>query len=123
MCVWWSDECSIQRGSGKQPIWVFRTPGEKWLEECLDPQLPKGTISIIIWAAFAGKQKGIIRILRGNPNIRRGGIRKEDILQLYQETLPQMVENNEVFMQDNAPVHTAYVVRDWLALQEFKIIE
>jgi hypothetical protein len=27
-----------------------------------------------------------------------------------------------IFQQDNAPVHTAYVIRDWLAEQEFEVM-
>jgi hypothetical protein len=28
--VVWSDECSVERGRGKRPEWVFRTPAQKW---------------------------------------------------------------------------------------------
>jgi len=33
----WSDECSVERGSGKQWQWVFRTPAQKWDKEMIQP--------------------------------------------------------------------------------------
>jgi hypothetical protein len=28
--IMWSDECSLERGIGKQREWCFRTPDSKW---------------------------------------------------------------------------------------------
>jgi len=33
LSVIWSDECSVQRGSGKKIEWCFRTPSQKWNKE------------------------------------------------------------------------------------------
>lgn len=66
----------------------------------------------MVWACFAGRKKGVIRILRGNPDVGRGSVRGVDILALYQDILPNILNRFNIFMQDNAPVHTAYIVRD-----------
>ena len=52
--VIWSDECSVEKGSGKQRAWVFRYPDEKWKKEMIQP-VPKGKgVSVMVWAAFWG---------------------------------------------------------------------
>lgn len=43
-----SNECSIQRGSGLRPNWVFRTPEDKWKAPFIQPIGKKQDISIII---------------------------------------------------------------------------
>ncbi|OAL18659.1 hypothetical protein AYO22_10478 [Fonsecaea multimorphosa] len=53
--VIWSDECSIQRGSGTQREWVFRTPEEKWHKDKITEKGMGKDISIMIWAAIFGQ--------------------------------------------------------------------
>ena len=77
----------------------------------------------MVWACFAGKRKGPIRILHGNPNVGRGSIRAIDILALYQDILPPLVVNEDIFMQDNAPVHTARIIRNWMHLEQFIVMK
>jgi len=77
----------------------------------------------MVWACFSGRRKGPIRVLYGDPNVGRGGIRAVDILQLYGEVLPQLVQEDDVFMQDNARVHTAHIVRDWLQSASIETME
>ena len=44
----WSDECSVEKGSGKDRTWVFRFPWEKWKKEMIKP-VPKGKgVSIMV---------------------------------------------------------------------------
>jgi hypothetical protein len=31
----WSDECSVERGRGKNQEWCFRTPDQKWEREMI----------------------------------------------------------------------------------------
>ena len=35
--VVWSDEMSVSKSDGKQATWVFRTPQEKWHQDCIEP--------------------------------------------------------------------------------------
>jgi len=82
-------------------------------------------IKQMFWAAFsgAGRRTGPIP-LSGDPDSPRGGINRWVILELYQRVLPTLMNGIEgaIFQQDNAPVHTAHVVRDWLAEQEFEVM-
>ena len=51
----WSDECSVEKGSGKQRQWMFRFPEEKWNKKIIQP-VPKGKgVGVMVWAAFWGE--------------------------------------------------------------------
>ena len=118
--VWWSDECGVKKGVGVQQVWVFRMPGEKWLEDCIIPDSNSKGINIMVWACFAGRRKGPIRVLKGDPNIGRGGVRGVDIRNLYDEILPTRIAEHEVFMQDGSGIHTSTAVQVWLERQAFQ---
>jgi hypothetical protein len=32
----WSDECSVEKGKGKDTLWVFRRPEQIWDKEMID---------------------------------------------------------------------------------------
>jgi transposase len=121
--VWWSDEMSVRQGVGRARTWIFRSPGEKWLEDCIDPESKSGYSSITMWAIFSGRTKGPMVRLEGDPSIGKGGVRGDDILRLYRTYLPDTIESEQVFMQDNAPVHTAKAVKAWLHSQPFQTME
>ena len=48
----WSDECSVERGSGKDTEWCFRTPEQKWHPEMIDTYKCGKDIRVMVWAAF-----------------------------------------------------------------------
>lgn len=112
--VIWCDECSVEKSKDPRQLWVFRTPGEKWLKECINPKVKSGQVKLMVWACFAGRKKGTFVICPQKMT----GVAYQAILE---ENLPQFCEElyeifgeEAIFMQDNAPVHTAHVVRDWL---------
>ncbi len=44
----WSDECSVEQGSGKKRLWVFRTPKQKWLRKMVNEKPKKKGISVMV---------------------------------------------------------------------------
>jgi hypothetical protein len=52
--VIWSDECSVERGFGKQRKWVFRRPSDKWRQDLIDGRKKGKNHRVMIWAAFSG---------------------------------------------------------------------
>lgn len=52
-----------------------------------------------------------------------GGITATVIKQLYMEQLPGLLSNRDIFMQDNAPVHTAHIIRNLLRELGLEIME
>jgi transposase len=112
--VIWSDECSVERGSGKQRKWIFYRPSDKWRQDLIDGRKKGKNHRVIIWAALSGHTQSSVVILAHDPEAARGGCTSRGYLKLIQEHLPPLLINdNAVFMQDNAPIHTAKVVKDW----------
>src|SRR4051812_15773363 len=91
--------------------------------DCIGEEVKSDAYTIMVWGAFAGRKKGPIVVLKGDPTVGRGGVRAVDILTVYTHHLPSLINEEQVFMQDNAPVHTARIVCHWLKEQSFKTME
>lgn len=79
----------------------------------------------MFWAAFSGspRKTGLIPLF-GNPESAREGVDRFVIEALYRRILPTLLaEPDSIFQHDNAPTHTAYVVRDALNELGFEIME
>lgn len=111
--VIWSDECSVERGSGKRRLWVFRTPEQKWDKEMIDPQKKGKNIVDMVWAAFHGNGKSELLFMPGDPEARRGGVSAAVYVETLDEALTVMYDPDLFFMQDNAGIHTARIMKDW----------
>jgi hypothetical protein len=61
----WSDECSVELGSGHRQQWVFRLnfQGEKWKKDFIQPVKKGKGIRVMIWAAIWGENRSdLIRL-------------------------------------------------------------
>jgi hypothetical protein len=61
--VMWSDECSVERGRGKEQEWVFRTPAQKWQRAYVQTYKAGKDISIMVWACFWDRGRSDLYIL------------------------------------------------------------
>lgn len=68
----------------------------------------------MFWAGFACGMRTNLVALPGDPNSKRGGVTSRQILACLQENLPTIAEPGYFFIQDNAPTHTARIVKKWL---------
>ncbi len=119
----WTDECSIELGSGKSRPYMFRVRGQGFQDTDAQEAVPKGP-RVMIWAAFYGSTKSEAVVLKGDPTSARGGVTAQRYLDCIKEHLPPLMEGeNKVFMQDGASVHTAHIVRDWLAEKGYQVME
>jgi hypothetical protein len=80
--VIWSDECSVERGSGKRRKWVFRRPGDKWRQDLIDGRKKGKDYRVMIWAAFSGHLRSPAVILQRDPEAPRGGCTSRGYLKL-----------------------------------------
>lgn len=69
----------------------------------------------MVWAAFSGHRKSPLILIEKDSEARRGGVTGRVYLRMLQEQLPSLCLNTTVFLQDNAPMHTYTLVRQWLA--------
>jgi len=50
--VKFSDECSVQRGSGRETEWVFRFPHEKYRPDMITEKEKGKKISQMVWGCI-----------------------------------------------------------------------
>lgn len=124
--VFWSDECTVERGHGLRPEYTFTRPRDQILAKDIHPTPTKGTqIKQMFWAAFSGtlRRTGLIPLF-GDPNSERGGVNRFVIAELYRRVLPTLIANRDgIFQHDNAPTHTAYIVREVLGELGIEVME
>jgi len=121
-----SDECLVERRSGKGPVWVFRTPQEKWDQDCIEIHGDlKKDIKVMFWGCFGGRAMMGLTDLSGDPESKRGGVTGRIILECaLQKILPQILDGHPdlVFMQDGAKVHQKKELVVWLEEKGYKVM-
>ena len=119
--VYWSDECTVERGIGIRREWTFIRPRDQPKKgECQGLPHRGKQVKQMFWAAFSATRRTGLIPLFGDPTSERGGVNRFVIEELYRRVLPTLLPAEDgIFMHDNAPTHTAYVVRD--ALEEMEI--
>lgn len=76
----------------------------------------------MIWGCFAGNLKGpMVPLIMPTVNSRLNLTTLENLLPPIMDHLYTIWET-PIFMHDNAPVHTAYIVQDWLEDQDFEVM-
>ena len=110
--VWYTDECSVEIGKGRGRAWVWRHSGEAWAPEMRDI-MSKNHDSVMIWAAMRADGRIAHRIVR---DFFEGSKTQtaEAYRLLLQDVISKIYEPGQAWLQDNAPVHTAHIIRDWL---------
>lgn len=115
--VFWSDECTVERGIGQRREWTFTSPKYQPREHEVQATPMRGNqIKQMFWAAFSGapRKTGLIPLF-GDPTAERTGITGAVIHDLYRRILPTLIQNADgIFQHDNAPTHTAHIVRELL---------
>jgi len=120
----WSDECSVERGSGKKRQWVFRTPAQKWDKEMIQPYNKGKDKSVMVWACFGGDgRKSDLVFMPGDPDAKRGGVTSAVYLEVLEEQMPTLWEPGLIYMQDGASIHTARIIKRWLADNGIEVVD
>jgi hypothetical protein len=81
-----SDECSVQKGSGQNREWVFHYPEEKWKPEMLQTVSTSRNPAQMVWASIWLDKRGRARrsplvILERDSNAPRGGYSAQGYIQ------------------------------------------
>ncbi|KAL3705212.1 hypothetical protein TMatcc_008884 [Talaromyces marneffei ATCC 18224] len=119
--VIWSDESTVERGKGGQLIWTWNDPSEQLVEHDVREIRTGKSIKKMFWAAFRYNMRTSLVPLTSDGSS-RGGITATVIRQTYMNQLPELLENGDIFMQDNAPVHTAHIIRDLLREMQVEVM-
>ncbi|KAJ5129199.1 uncharacterized protein N7515_005238 [Penicillium bovifimosum] len=126
MRVVWSDECSVEIGKGKRHRWVFHLnhTNKKYKKEHVITYRKSKGLSIMIWGAiWGGGSSKIYQMVRDEASA-RNGYSARSYLDVLEGNLPQILDDtNRIFMQDNAPIHTARLIKSWLDEHEYDVIK
>ena len=74
----------------------------------------------MVWGAFLAKGHSLLAQLEGNQNARNFIETLENYLLPF---VTSMHPNGYVFQQDNASIHTAGYIQDWLAGQNISFVD
>ena len=77
----------------------------------------------MVWSAFGGGQRSELVLMPGDPDSKHGGVTSAVYLEVLEDILPTLWEPGLEFMQDNAKIHTAKVIKTWFAEQGIVVVE
>lgn len=77
----------------------------------------------MFWAAFGYGIRSDLVVMNGNCDAPRGGVTSKVYLQVLQENLPTILDNDSIFMHDNAGIHTAQIVQKWLEDEGIEVMK
>jgi transposase len=119
--VLWSDEMNVERDNRKGRIMLRRTTDEKYSPDCIVERTRKGSGSIGIWACMNYNGVLFFRLYQGRLNSER----YTEIL--GNEMLPALDligdRQNTIFQQDNAPCHTAGIIKDFFKENNIVVLD
>lgn len=89
--VMWSDECSVEQGKGKREGtgWIFRTPGQKWTKDTIQPVHKGKRPCSMVWASFGGFYgRSDLIVMERDEDAPRNGYSARSYLQALEEAMP-----------------------------------
>ena len=111
--VIFSDECSVERGAGKDAVWVFRHDQEKWNPEMIEPKDKRHEIRQMVWASFWYNEQSELVIMERDYEADRQGYSSVSYTEALKEGLLPIYDAGDPFVQDNAPIHKSYFTQEF----------
>lgn len=118
--VHFSDESKFNLFGSDGKNYVRRKIGERLSSNCVKKSVKHGGGSIMVWGSISSEGVGPLIRLQGNINARV----YQNLLRQY--AIPYMKEceaKPPIFMQDNAPCHTAKTVLAYLQTEQVEVMK
>jgi hypothetical protein len=114
-----SDECSVQKGSRQNQEWCFHYFFEKWKKEMIFEVGTSRKPAQMVWASIWVDERECARksdlvIMDRDFNTPKHGYSSQSYLKALRKGLLPYWRHTQLFMQDNARIHTSRVVRQFL---------
>jgi len=121
----WSDECSVEKGADPHQVWVFRRPGtlERYKPQNVKVKDKGRAVSLMVWACFASNIQGPLVPFHSKSNAKTYIDALEQNLVPFIGNLPEDIQNEAIFQQDNASIHTAGITKEWFSNHNIKVME
>jgi transposase len=113
---------SVEIGKDSRVPWVWRRPGERFLEKCLAPTFKSGRQSLMIWGCMAYGRLGPLVLI---PRDERTGVDYVRLIlagplwDFYSSLLEE--RGLVAIMEDGAPVHRAKVAKNFCATHHMEV--
>ena len=117
--VMWSNETSIvcYPEAKNIQIWVHSSTLKD--KKPSIPRIQEGGFKVMFWGSFSGHHCGPLRVVDGTLDSRKYlEILQEEVLSEIEVSLEPLI-----VMQDNAPAHSAKVVKDWFSAHRVPTLE
>jgi hypothetical protein len=112
----WSNECSIERGQGKNQEWVFCTLAQKWDRDKIQTYDTHKNMSVIVWGCFWDYRRSDLYVLNRDFESKKHRYSTNSYIEVLDSQVAPWYEeldnNRYIFIQDNAPIYTAHKVHD-----------
>ncbi|KAF0705077.1 hypothetical protein AaE_014664 [Aphanomyces astaci] len=110
--VLFTDESPFNLTGSCGRVYVWRKPGEEFLDACVVPTFKSGRQTVMVWGAIGFNGTGTLLVIDGR-------MTSADYLELLEDQLPDNFAKlglplDFVFQQDNAPIHKANIVMGFL---------
>jgi len=116
----WSDESRFLLFQNDAHHWVWRRPHEKYDVNCLIPTVKSGNQGIMVWGCFIRNKIGPLIQVSGKIT---GSVYIEVLENHLLPFINELDNNLEYdFQDDNAPVHCAKIVKQWMQNNSVKNI-
>ena len=80
--------------------------------------------SIMIWASFEDDdQKSDLVFMPGDSEAKQKEITSAVYLKVLEEQMPTLWESGLIYMQNEVSIHTACIIKKWLANNEIEVID
>lgn len=117
--VLFSDESRFCVSQADGRIRVWRRPGERYADCCVNEVDRWGGPSVMVWGGITTRYRTTLHVFDGNVNARSY---QNDVLQGHVVPFFQMHEDVHTFQQDNARAHTAIACTTFLMQQTFEVL-
>ena len=78
----------------------------------------------MVWACFGGDgRKSDLIFMPGNPEAKQERVTSTVYLEVLEEQMPMLWKPGLIYMQDEASIHTAHIIKRWLADNGIEVID
>jgi hypothetical protein len=77
----------------------------------------------MVWGAFGAGRRSELVFMPGDPESKCRGVTSAVYLEVLEDQLPTLWESGLAFMQDNARIHTARIIKAWFKEQGIEVVE
>lgn len=88
----------------------------------VQPVTKKSRHSQMFWGGIRYGVKSDLAPCYGDEASKKGGVTARVYKEILEDNLPTLMDPDTIFMQDNAPIHTSKLLREYLAEMHFNIL-